>query len=249
MWRRHSIAARKASGDAKKSQTYAKIGKIIQIAAKKWADASMNPSLDLALQKARYHWLPREVIDKAILKWSGQLESEDLQEVVFEWYWPNGSALIIKTLTENTNRTSANVRIVLTKLGGSLGKPGSVAWQFEETWVFVIDGKSEFVKEKGKDIEKVHTLDFEKAELELMDFPIKDVESEEGKLIVTCEKTNFSQLQKDLKENNFHVVEGDLHYLAKDTVSLWNEDKEKLLLLVEQLEEDEDVDVVWNNMK
>jgi len=82
MGRRHSIAARKASWDAKKSQAYAKIGKIIQIAAKKGADPKMNPSLDLALSKAKQYNLPREVVEKAILKWSGQLEGENLGLVV-----------------------------------------------------------------------------------------------------------------------------------------------------------------------
>lgn len=84
MGRRHSIAARKASGDAKKSQVYAKVGKIIQIAARKGADAKMNPALELALSKAKQYNLPREVVEKAILKGSGQLEGENLEEIFYE---------------------------------------------------------------------------------------------------------------------------------------------------------------------
>lgn len=117
MWRRHSIAARKASWDAKKSQAYAKVGKIIQIAARKWADASMNPALELALSKAKQYNLPREVVEKAILKWSGQLEGEQLEEIFYEGYGPDGVALLIKALTSNTNRSASNIKQIMQKYG------------------------------------------------------------------------------------------------------------------------------------
>lgn len=136
MWKRHSIAAKKAAGDQEKARNYSKIGKIIQLAAKWWVDSSMNPSLELALQKAKYYNLPREVIDKAIKKWSGQLKWEDLKEVLYEWYGPGGVAVLVKTLTDNTNRTSSNIRIVFSKYWWSLWEPGSVSWQFIQRWVF-----------------------------------------------------------------------------------------------------------------
>lgn len=120
MGRRHSIAARKASGDAQKSQNYAKIGKIIQIAAKKGADPKMNPALELALSKAKQYNLPREVVEKAILKGSGQLEGENLEEVFYEGYGPEGVALLIKTLTSNTNRSASSVKQIMQKHGGTM---------------------------------------------------------------------------------------------------------------------------------
>ena len=86
MWRRHSIAARKASGDAAKSRIYSIIWKKIQMAAKNWADPKMNPALEMVLEKARYNWLPRDVIDRAILKGSGQLEWEDMKEMIYGFY-------------------------------------------------------------------------------------------------------------------------------------------------------------------
>jgi len=247
MWRRHSIAARKASWDAKKSRIYAKIGKIIQIAAKWWADASMNPALELALQKARYHGLPRDVIDKAILKWSWQLEGEDLQEVIFEGYGPGWSAILIKTLTENTNRTSSNIKVILGKLGGSLGKPGSVAWQFTETGVFVIDGKVEKKLEKWNMVENTLPLDAEEAELELMELPVKDIESDKQWITVYTSKSDFTNIQNILILKNYHVVEWALHFLADDTINLDENNITKLSELVKQLEEDDDVDEVYHN--
>jgi len=247
MGRRHSIAARKASWDAKKSAIYAKIGRIIQLAAKKWADASMNPSLELALHKARYYWLPRDVIDKAIMKWSGQLWTDDLEEVVFEWYWPGGTAILIKALTENTNRTSMVVKTILWKLWGSLGKPGSVAWQFVETWIFVLDGKSEKVQEKWNEIEKIHKLDLEASELELMDLALSDIEVEWDKITVYCEKSDFSQIQEKLLELNYHVVEWELHFLAGDLLAVTGEDLTRLKMILQSLDDDDDVSCVYHN--
>lgn len=249
MWRRHSIAARKASGDAKKSRIYAKIWRIIQMAAKNGADASMNPGLELALQKARYYGLPRDVIDKAILKWSGQLEWDVIQEIVYEGYGPGGSALVIKSLTDNINRSAMNIKVILWKVWWSLWKPGSVARKFEETGVFVIDGKTERVLDKWNEVEKTIAVDPEEAELELMDLPIKDIDIEDDKIIITCEKTNFSAVQKWLKEQTFHVIEGALHFIAKDEIALSPEDKTRLWELLEQLEDDDDVSEVFSDVK
>jgi len=247
MWRRHSIAARKASWDAKKSVIYAKIWKIIQIAAKNWADASMNPSLELALNKARYYGLPKDVIEKAILKWSWQLDGEDLQEMIFEWYGPGGTAIIMKVLTENTNRTSMHLKTILWKAGWSLGKPGSVAWNFTESGLFILDWKSQIKIEKWNEVEDIIPLDIEEAELELMDLPIKDLEQENGNITLLTEKSNFSEVQELLKKMSYHVIEWAIHFLPNDTINLNEEQKENLFSLIKSLEEDEDVDEVYHN--
>ena len=249
MWKWHTIAARKASWDQAKARDYAKIWKIIQLAAKAWADPSMNPSLELALQKARQYNLPRDVIDKAIMKWSWQLKWEDLQEIIYEWYGPGGVAVLIKTLTDNTNRTSSNLKIILFKYGGSLWEPGSVSWQFEQKWVFIIDGKFEMVLEKWNEIEKVYPLEMEEAEIELMDLDMEDIEEEDWKLVLTVDKNNFTTVRDELKKLWYHVIESWLHYLPENTLALSDEDAEQLVILVENLEEDEDVDIVYTNIK
>ena len=91
------------------------LSKIIQIAAKKGADPKMNPSLELALQKARYMSVPRDIIDRAILKGSGQLEGENMEEVFYEGYGPGGVAILVKTLTSNTNRTASSMKTIMGK--------------------------------------------------------------------------------------------------------------------------------------
>lgn len=248
MGRRHSIAARKASWDAKKSQAYAKIGKIIQIAAKKWADPKMNPSLDLALSKAKQYNLPREVVEKAILKWSGQLEWENLEEIFYEGYGPEGVALLIKVLTPNTNRSASSIKQIMQKHGWTMGAIGSVAWQFKEQWVIVIDGISEMVQDKWKTVEKILPLNKDELEERAMDLPISDFEADENSVVIYVDKKDFATVQNGLEKFHYHMTESDIQFIPENTVKLNEEATNKLYTLLDALEDDEDVDHVWHNM-
>ena len=200
MGRWHSIAAKKASWDAAKSRIYSIIGKKIQIAAKNGADPKMNPSLEMVLEKARYHGLPKDVIERAILKGSGQLEGEEMKEVVYEGYGPNGSALLIKTITSNTNRTSQSVRTALQKAGGSMAEIGAVAWQFKEQGVIVIDGILEIVEDKGRQLEKITPFNAEELELQIMELAIEDLSIEDGVAEVTTSKSDFITVRSQISE-------------------------------------------------
>ena len=239
MGRWHSIAAKKASWDAAKSRIYSIIGKKIQIAAKNGADPKMNPSLEMVLEKARYHGLPKDVIERAILKGSGQLEGEEMKEVVYEGYGPNGSALLIKTITSNTNRTSQTVRTALQKAGGSMAEIGAVAWQFKEQGVIVIDGILEIVEDKGRQLEKITPFNPEELELQLMELAIEDLSIEDGVAEVTTSK---------ISELWYHIAEADIHYIADNQVSLSGEDLEIFEKIVDAINEDEDVDHLYHNV-
>lgn len=249
MGRWHSIAAKKAAWDLGKGKTYSMMSKLIQLAAKKWADPKMNPSLELVLQKARYHSVPRDIVERAILKWSGQLEGEELVEVYYEWYWPAGSALVIKTLTSNTNRTATNVKTALNKFGWSLGQQGSVAWQFDEKGVIVTDGKVKKEMIKGKEVETVLPLNQEEVELEIMELPVDDISIEEWTAVVFTAKANFAEVSKAMDALGYHILESDLQFLPQNEISLTGEDLNQLNILVDALENDEDVDKVWTNVK
>lgn len=249
MGRRHSIAARKASGDAAKSRIYSIIWKKIQIAAKLWADQRMNPALEMILDKARYYGLPREVIDKAILKWSGQLEGEHLEEIMYEWYGPAGTALLIKTITSNTNRSAANVKTLLGKHGGTLGLPNSVARQFKETGIIILDGITHSEQKGGKTIDSVLPRDQGKLEEDLLNLPIEDFSEEDGKVVVQTTLVNFIQVKKDIEKLGYHITEADLQYIADNMVKLNTEDMERFTKLLDAIEGDEDVDNVWHNVE
>jgi len=248
MGRRHSIAARKASWDAKKSQAYAKVWKIIQIAARKWADPKMNPSLELALSKAKQYNLPREVVEKAILKWSGQLEWENLEEIFYEWYGPEWVALLIRALTSNTNRSSMSIKGIMQKRGWTMGAIGSVAWQFKEQGVIVIDGISETVHDKGKTVERVLPLNKDELEERAMELPISDFEVEDNTVVIYVDKKDFAIVQNALEKFNYHMVESDIQFIPENTVKLNEEATNKLYTLLDVLEEDEDVDHVRHNL-
>ena len=248
MGRWHSIAAKKASWDAAKSRIYSIIGKKIQIAAKNGADPKMNPSLEMVLEKARYHGLTKDVIERAILKWSGQLEGEEMKEVVYEGYGPNGSALLIKTITSNTNRTSQTVRTALQKAGGSMAEIGAVAWQFKEQGVIVIDGILEIVEDKGRQLEKITPFNPEELELQLMELAIEDLSIEDGVAEVTTSKSDFITVRSQISELWYHIAEADIHYIADNQVSLSGEDLEIFEKIVDAINEDEDVDHLYHNV-
>ena len=248
MGRWHSIAAKKASWDAAKSRIYSIIGKKIQIAAKNGADPKMNPSLEMVLEKARYHGLPKDVIERAILKWSGQLEGEEMKEVVYEGYGPNGSALLIKTITSNTNRTSQTVRTALQKAGGSMAEIGAVAWQFKEQGVIVIDGILEIVEDKGRQLEKITPFNAEELELQLMELAIEDLSIEDGVAEVTTSKSDFITVRSQISELWYHIAEADIHYIADNQVSLSGEDLEVFEKIVDAINDDEDVDHLYHNV-
>ena len=248
MGRWHSIAAKKASWDAAKSRIYSIIGKKIQIAAKNGADSKMNPSLEMVLEKARYHGLPKDVIERAILKGSGQLEGEEMKEVVYEGYGPNGSALLIKTITSNTNRTSQTVRTALQKAGGSMAEIGAVAWQFKEQGVIVIDGILEIVEDKGRQLEKITPFNPEELELQLMELAIEDLSIEDGVAEVTTSKSDFITVRSQISELWYHIAEADIHYIADNQVSLSGEDLEVFEKIVDAINEDEDVDHLYHNV-
>ena len=248
MGRWHSIAAKKASWDAAKSRIYSIIGKKIQIAAKNGADPKMNPSLEMVLEKARYHGLPKDVIERAILKGSGQLEGEEMKEVVYEGYGPNGSALLIKTITSNTNRTSQSVRTALQKAGGSMAEIGAVAWQFKEQGVIVIDGMLEIVEDKGRQLEKITPFNAEELELQIMELAIEDLSIEDGVAEVTTSKSDFITVRSQISELWYHIAEADIHYIADNQVSLTGEDLEVFEKIVDAINDDEDVDHLYHNV-
>ncbi len=219
------------------------------MAAKLGADPRMNPSLEMILDKARYYGLPRDVIDRAILKWSGQLEGEHLEEVIYEWYGPAGSALLIKTVTSNTNRTAANIKTILWKHWWSLWLPNSVARQFKEKWIIVLDGILHTEQRGGKTVESVLPRDQNKLEEDLMNLPIEDFSEEAGKIIVQTDMIDFVGVKKAIAELGYHITEADLQYIADNMIIINAQDMEKFSTLLEAIQEDEDVDNVWHNVE
>ena len=248
----HNIRHKKAAQDAKKAKIYTKISKLIELATRKWwPDPKLNPALEAALEKARYYSVPKEVVERAIKKWSGQLEWEELQEVFYEGYAPGWVALYIKCITSNKNRTWSNVRTILNKSWWSLGEPGSVSWQFKEKGVIYISGKIEKIKEKWKEIEKINPVNLEEIEDLLLDLDIEDYDYDEKDkiLTITTPKESFATVKKFFEDNNFKIENAEIEYVPENRVELPPQEAERAIKTIEALEEDDDVDTVYHNLK
>lgn len=242
----HNIRHRKMQQDAKKSKIYTKISKLIQIAAKKWSNPETNPSLALALDKAKEYWVPKEIIERALKKASWEIQEENLEEILYEAYWPWWVWYLIKCITSNKNRTANNIKIILMKYWWSLWEPWSVSWQFEEKWEIIIEWKIEKKYDKNKEIIEVKKLNNEDIENLFLINWIEDINQDEYIQLITT-KEAFSDIKKYLEDNWFKIQEANLIFWSKNKIDLTNEILEKNMSLIQALEEDDDVDSVYVN--
>ena len=227
-----NIKHKKAAADAKRGKVFTKMSKLITVAAQQGGgDPDMNPSLRMAIQKAKGVGVPNDNIDRAIKKGTGELKGDRLEEVVYEGYGPDGVAFLITCLTDNTNRSLTNIRTILTKNGGSLGSSGCVAWMFERKGVIE-------ASPKGRDREEL--------ELELIEAGAEDLQWEEDVVTVVCSPEAFEQCEKVFHSEN--VQKSDLSLLPQEEKLIEDvQNAEKILKLVELLEDDDDVDEVFTN--
>jgi len=242
----HNIKHRKAAQDAKKAKIYSKLAKFIQLEASKWADPSMNPWLELAISKAKSAGVPKPVIEKAIAKWSWQLQWENLEEIFYEGYWPEWVAMYIKCITSNKNRSASNVRAILTKYGWNMWSAGSVAWQFSPKGVIYSSWKIEKIKEKWKEIEKIIPIDDEFEEI-ILEADVEDYEINDGIVRIETAREDLSKVTKFLEEKWYKIESSEIEYIPENTVKLDENGEQKLQKLIDALEEDDDVDSIYHN--
>lgn len=243
----HNIKHKKAAADAKKSKVYTKVWKLIEIAARWWADPSLNPNLEAALQTAKYNSVPKEVIERAIKKWSGQSWGEQLEEVYYEWYGPAWVALYIKCITSNKNRTWSNIRSSLTKFWWNMWEPWCVSWQFKEKWVIYITWIVAKRVDKWKDVEDLHPLNIDNFEMDILEVDVEDYEVNEEWVRVVTSRDSFIDVRDYLDKKMYKIEWADLEYLPENYVSLSDEESAKLERIIEIIEDDEDVDTVYHN--
>lgn len=208
----------------------------------------MNPALDLMLQKARYYSLPKDVIDKALKKWAGKTEWQELQEVTYEAYGPAGSALYIKCITSNTNRAASNVRAIIGKMWGTWAEPGAVAWQFGQKWVILINGKLKTETVKGNEVKTVIPYDKNTLEEDLLNLDIEDFQEEAGQCRVVTSFEAFTNVKKALDDASYSITDADIQYLPQNEITLSDEDMKAFEDMYNALEEDEDVDSIYHNV-
>ena len=227
--------ARKLKRGGNMARTFTKLGKEISIAVKAGGpDPDSNPRLRVLMQNAKAANMPKENVERAIKKATSK-EEGDYKEVLFEGYGPYGIAIVVETATDNNNRTVANIRSYFNKFGGSLGTSGSLSFLFDHKSVFHI---------KPKD-----GVSLEDLELELIDFGVDEVDADEEEIVIYGEFESFNAIQKYLEDNGFEITSAEFERIPNDTKELTEEQRAQIEKLIERIEEDEDVQNVFHNMK
>jgi YebC/PmpR family DNA-binding regulatory protein len=228
-----TIKRKKGALDAKRGKIFSKIVKEIQISVKEGGtDPEANPRLRMAIQNAKGVNMPKENVDRAINK-AGK-DSENLQEVTYEGYAPHGIAIFIEAMTDNNLRVVSQVRAIFNRRGGNLGTNGSLSFLFDRKGVFTI--------KKGD----INTDDFE---LEIIDAGVQDFQVEDDSIIITTALEDFGSVQKKLDELKVEVENAQLQRIAKETKNLSVEDSKKILRMVEEFEDIEEVQNVFHNLE
>ena len=223
----------KAAADAKRGALFTKLIREITMAAKiGGGDPSGNPRLRLAIDTARASSMPKENIERAIKKGTGELEGVEYHEVTYEGYGPGGVALLIDAVTDNPTRTVAEVRSKMSRLGGNLGTPNSVAWMFEK---------------KGQVYVEASTIDEDALMEAALEAGAEDIVREDDRFLVSTSPADLHVVQETLKGKGVQIAEAELAMVPKTTVQVSGKEGDSLLKLLETLEDLDDVQKVWAN--
>jgi YebC/PmpR family DNA-binding regulatory protein len=230
-----SIKHKKGAADAKRGQLFSKLSRAIIVAAKEGGgDPANNLSLQNAIEKAKSYSMPKDNIDRAIAKGSGaDADADAFESIVYEGYGPEGVAVIVEALTDNRNRTAADVRHVFAKNGGNLGTSGAVAWQFERRGVVVVAAEG---------------VDEEELFLAAADGGADDIDADGGVIQVTSAPESLAAVRQAIEGAGFTVDSAELQLVPKTTVAVDDEGKARQVMrLIEALEENDDVQDVYAN--
>lgn len=227
------IKRKKAVTDSRRAAVWTKMIREITVAARSGGgDPGFNPRLRLAVETAKGANMPQENIDRAIKKGTGELEGQTYEEITYEGYGPGGVAIYVETLTDNGNRTVADLRYILDRNGGNLGSSGSVAWQFDRKGQIYVDA-SRYTEDSV----------FEAA----IEAGAEDVSREGDEFVVTTEVAAFHEVQQGMKAAGIEFSSAELSMIPKTEVQVTGKDAERLLKLIELLEDHDDVQKVYSN--
>ena len=229
-----TIKHAKGAADAKRGQIFTKLIKEISIAARMGGGSpDSNPRLRTAILKARGANMPKDNIDRAIKKGTGELEGVNYEELVYEAYAPGGVAVFIEVLTDNKNRAAADIRNILTRAGGQLATSGSVSRLFKRQGIITLDG------EKYTEDQVMEAA---------LDGGAEDVAASDGIVEVTTAPEDFEAVMNALQEKSFETMSAEISMVAEVEVPLENDATAKVLKLVDKLEENDDVQNVYTNV-
>jgi YebC/PmpR family DNA-binding regulatory protein len=227
--------ARKLKRWGNMSRTFTRIGKEITIAAKAGGpDPDTNPRLRALMQNAKAANMPKDTVERAIKKATDK-DAGDYKIISYEGYGPHGIAIYVEAATDNNTRTVANVRSYFNKHGGSLGTQGSLTFLFDHKCVFKIKAK------EGVSLEDL--------ELELIDYGVDEVDNDGDEIVIYGAFEENANIQKYLEDNGFEIISSEFERIPNDVKDVTPEQREAINKLIDKLEEDEDVQNVFHNMR
>ncbi|MCP5062192.1 MAG: YebC/PmpR family DNA-binding transcriptional regulator [Ignavibacteriae bacterium] len=228
-----TIKRKKAVIDAKRGKIFSKLIKEITVAARQGGgDIDGNPRLRLVVDNAKSANMPMDNIERAIKKATGEVEGAQYLELTYEGYGPGGVAVLVESVTDNKNRTVAEVRHSLNKHGGSLGETGSVAWMFDRKGVIALPNQ-------GKTEDDIMEL--------VLDAGAEDIQTEEDYFEVTSAIEDFENVRKALIEGGLEIENASLQWIAKNTVEISGDAAEKLEKMIDAIEDNDDVQNLYTN--
>ena len=230
-----TIKRKKGAEDAKRGKIFTRIARDIMMAAREGnnGDENTNAKLKLAVTKAKAANMPKDNIERAILRGLGKLEGETMEEGTYEAYGPEGVAFIIDYMTDNKNRTLADVKRTLNRAGGTLATSGSVAWQFEQKGFIALAGDN---------------LDFDEVFMSAAEAGAEDVQNEDGTVIVYTPREMFGAVEQALTEAGYEIDESELRWEAKNETSVSVDKALSNIRLLGDLEDLDDVQSVASNL-
>ena len=229
-----NIAAKKAKTDAAKGKIFTKVGREIAVAAKSNPDPTTNSKLADAIAKAKAANMPNDNIKRCIAKSSGELSGANYEELTYEGYGPAGSAVIIKTLTDNKNRTVDFVRTAMRKHGGSMGNSGCVSFTFTQMGIIIV--------ERTPDLDEETVMEY------ALDAGADDIITEDDAFEVQTSVQNFSAVRKYLEDKGLNFFEAQIEMVPQNKITLSDEDLVKFNKLIDALEDLDDVQNVYHNV-
>jgi len=228
-----TIKRKKGATDAKRGKTFTKLIKEITVAARfGGGDPDANPRLRTAIAAARAENMPKDNIERAIKKGTGELEGDTYEEVHYEGYGPGGAAVLVESLTDNKNRTVADIRYAFSKSGGNLGEAGCVSWMFGKKGLIVLEKAA---------------VDEDTLMEVALDAGAEDIRDEEGTFEVITSPEDVDTVKKALDERGLGYVLAEVTMVPSSTVKLEGREAEQMLRLVDGLEDSDDVQKVYSN--
>jgi YebC/PmpR family DNA-binding regulatory protein len=228
-----SIKHKKAATDAKRGKIFTKLIKEITVAARLGGgDQEANPRLRSAIQAAKSENMPKDNVERAIKKGTGELEGVNYEESIYEGYGPGGAAVLVESLTDNKNRTVADIRSIFGKNGGNLGENGCVAWMFDKKGYIAVDSKS---------------VDEETLMEAALEAGAEDIKEDNGNFEVITAPGDFETVKEAIDKASIAYIDAEVTMLPQTTTNLSGKEAEQMVRLMEMLEDCDDVQKVYTN--